>query len=137
MKHYFPKHIKTLVTVDGSMNNWTWLRKFKEYVNADNCRVTLVAVAKTPLLKAKAKKILNLSLNILEQENILYMHEDSKVLIGDPVKKIVQEAYEGNYDLVVVGSHNKTAVDRFFMGSVSSNVLIQSPIPVLVMKLSR
>jgi nucleotide-binding universal stress UspA family protein len=137
MKQYFPTPIKTLVAVDGSLNNWFWLRKLKEYINADNCQVTLIAVAKTPLLKAKTKKILTLALNIMEQEDILYMHEATIVEIGDPAKKITQYAHDHNMDIIVVGSHNKTAVDRFFMGSVSTNVVYQATVPVLVMKVAR
>jgi nucleotide-binding universal stress UspA family protein len=136
MKKYFPKPVKTLVAIDGSLNNWLWLRKLKQYINADNCHITFIAVVKSPLMKAKAKKILDLALNTMEQENILYMHQESIVEVGDPAKKIVQYAYDNYIDLVVVGSHNKTAVDRFFMGSVSSNVVVNAPVPVLVMKLS-
>lgn len=136
MKRYFPTPIRTLVAVDGSINNWKWLRKLKEYVNADNCRITLIAVVKNPVLKSKAKKILDLSLNLMEQEDILYMHEESVIKIGDPTKKIIQYAYDENFDLIIVGSHNKTTVESFFMGSVSSNVVVHSPIPVLVMKMT-
>lgn len=135
MKHYFPKDIKTLVAVDGTTNSWRWLKKIKEYINVDNCRITLIAVPKTQHMVEKATNILHLTLALMEEENFLFMHEDSVVIAGDPVKIIIDYATEHNFDLIVVGSHNKTSVERFFMGSVSSNVLAQSPIPVLVMKL--
>lgn len=136
MKKHFPKQIRTLVAVDGSLNNWRWLRKLKEYINLDNCRITLICIAKNSLLKAKAKKFLDISLSLMEDENILYMHEDSVVIIGDPINDILDYAHENNFDFLIVGSHSKTAVERFFMGSVSTNVVNQSHIPVMIMKMS-
>lgn len=136
MKHYYPEPIKTLVAIDGSVTNWKWLRKLKEYINPDNCRITFIAVVKLQSDITHAKKYLEIALNILEDEDAMYMHEDSVVFVGDPVVKIIDFAYKHNFDLIVVGSHSKTAVERFFMGSVSSNVVVEAPIPVLVMKMS-
>lgn len=135
MKHYFPTNIKTLIAIDGSTNNWAWLKNVKKYINVDNCKITFIAVPKLPQEVVMARKILNLTLNFMEDENFLFMHEDSVIKVGDPAKNIISYATENNFDLIIVGSHNKNSVERFFMGSVSSTVLAQSPIPVLVMKL--
>ena len=135
MKHYFPKSIKTLVAIDGSINNWKWLKKIKEYINPDNCKITFIAVPKSKDMIPKAEEVLKLTLDLMQDENFLFMHEHSIVKVGDPVQIILDYAHENNFDLIIVGSHNKTAVERFFMGSVSSNVVIQAPIPVLVMKM--
>lgn len=135
MKHYFPQNIKTLVAIDGSTNNWAWLKKVKKYINVDNCKITFIVVPKTAQELNKARKILNLTLNFMEDENFLFMHEDSVIKVGDPTKNIINYAIDYNFDLIVIGSHNKNSVERFFMGSVSSSVLAQSPIPVLVMKI--
>jgi nucleotide-binding universal stress UspA family protein len=50
------------------------------------------------------------------------------------VEQIVQEAREGVYDLVVVGSHGRTGIGSFLLGSVSRGVAEQSAAPVLVIK---
>jgi len=40
-----------------------------------------------------------------------------------------------NADLVVLGTHSRTGLDRFFMGSVSEDVVRHSPVAVLVVPL--
>ena len=57
-----------------------------------------------------------------------------KVRSGEPVEQIVQEAREGGYDLVVVGSHGRTGLRSLLLGSVSRGVAEQSAAPVLVVK---
>jgi nucleotide-binding universal stress UspA family protein len=51
---------------------------------------------------------------------------------GDPGEAIVEAAVAEDVDLVVVGSHGRRGVDRFFMGSVSEQVVRTSPVPVVV-----
>lgn len=135
MKRYFPKHIKVIVAIDGSVTNWRWLKKLKEYINCDNCRITLVSVAKNRQEKNRAVKFLDVALSLMQDEDILYMHEATNVLIGDPTEQILNFASNGNFDFIIVGSHCKTAVERIFMGSVSTSIVQQSGIPVLVFKM--
>jgi nucleotide-binding universal stress UspA family protein len=51
---------------------------------------------------------------------------------GDPGEAIVEAATAEAVDLIVVGSHGRTGMDRMFMGSVSERVVRTSPMPVLV-----
>lgn len=51
---------------------------------------------------------------------------------GDPGEAIVEAAIAESVDLIVVGSHGRTGMDRLFMGSVSERVVRTSPTPVLV-----
>lgn len=135
MVHFFPKKIRALVAIDGSINNWAWLKRIKEYINVDNCRLTLICVCKHENETTKAKEILDLTLALMDEENFLFMHEDSFVKVGDPARVILDTAHNNDYDYIILGSHNKQAVERFFMGSVSTNVVNHSHIPVLIMKL--
>lgn len=57
-----------------------------------------------------------------------------KLRSGEPVEQIVQEAREGAYDLVVVGSHGRTGLTSLVLGSVSRGVVERSAAPVLVVK---
>lgn len=41
---------------------------------------------------------------------------------GDPKSKIIDVASEWNADLIVLGSHGRTGLDRFLMGSVAESV---------------
>lgn len=45
---------------------------------------------------------------------------------------IVQMAREAEADLIVVGSHGRTGIQRLMVGSVAAKVVAESPVPVLV-----
>jgi nucleotide-binding universal stress UspA family protein len=53
---------------------------------------------------------------------------------GDPGDMIVEAAEAEHADMVVVGSHGRGAVGRFFLGSVSEHVVRHAPCPVLVVR---
>lgn len=53
---------------------------------------------------------------------------------GDPGQSIVDAAASEQVDLVVVGSHGRGAVGRFFIGSVSEFVVRNARCPVLVVR---
>ncbi|MGI5912169.1 MAG: universal stress protein [Syntrophomonadaceae bacterium] len=53
---------------------------------------------------------------------------------GKPGEVISQIAEELKVDLIVMGSHNRGALGRFLMGSVSNYVLQNTYIPVLIVK---
>ncbi len=56
------------------------------------------------------------------------------VLEGSPGRFIIQFAEEQEIDLIAVGSHNRSAVNRFFMGSVSNYILQHAKCLVLIAK---
>ena len=58
----------------------------------------------------------------------------TEILEGSPGRVIVQYIEEQGIDLVAVGSHNRTAVNRFFMGSVSNYILQHVKCLVLIAK---
>jgi nucleotide-binding universal stress UspA family protein len=51
---------------------------------------------------------------------------------GATVDGIIKCSKEFGADLIVIGTHNRTGLDRFLMGSVSEHVIRHSEIPVLV-----
>jgi len=53
---------------------------------------------------------------------------------GDPATEIVRVAADGNYDVVVVGSHGAGFLKRVLVGSVSNHVVHHAPCPVLVVR---
>ncbi len=56
------------------------------------------------------------------------------VWTGDPGDMIVEAAEAEHVDMVLVGSHGRGAVGRFFLGSVSEHVVRHAPCPVLVVR---
>lgn len=53
---------------------------------------------------------------------------------GDPGDMIVEAAVAERAEMVIVGSHGRGAVGRFFLGSVSEHVVRHAPCPVLVVR---
>jgi nucleotide-binding universal stress UspA family protein len=51
---------------------------------------------------------------------------------GDPAGSIVKELAQGTHHLTVIGAGNHTWLGRLVLGSVSTHVLHESPVPVLV-----
>lgn len=53
-----------------------------------------------------------------------------------PHRAILQYATEQDIDLIVMGSHGRTGVERYLLGSVTEKVVRRSEVPVLTVKLS-
>lgn len=54
--------------------------------------------------------------------------------VGDAVEGLVEFAASNQIELIVVGSSGKGMASRFLLGSVSTGVVHQSQVPVLVIK---
>jgi nucleotide-binding universal stress UspA family protein len=50
---------------------------------------------------------------------------------GDPADEIVRYASGHGIDLIVLGTHGRTGISRFLMGSVAERVIRTAPCPVL------
>ena len=59
---------------------------------------------------------------------------DTRVRRGDARLAIVDTAIEEKVDLVVVGSHGRSGLEKLLMGSVASHVVTHAPCSVLVVK---
>jgi len=59
------------------------------------------------------------------------------LLEGDPAAEIVRYARHTGIDLIVLGTHGRTGLERFLMGSVAEKVLREAPCSVLVVKLPK
>ena len=59
----------------------------------------------------------------------------SAVLRGQPAAAILQYADEHDIDLMVVGTHARTGLDRLIVGSVAERVVRESPVPVVTVSL--
>ena len=52
----------------------------------------------------------------------------------DPAESIIDEAERTQPELVVVGARKRSPVGKFLLGSTTQRVLLDSPVPVLVVK---
>jgi nucleotide-binding universal stress UspA family protein len=51
---------------------------------------------------------------------------------GDPARMLVEEAEARGFDLIVMGTHGRTGLDRLMLGSVARNVLTHAHCSVLI-----
>ena len=54
--------------------------------------------------------------------------------IGDPAQEIIQAAEDVKAELIVISTHGKRGVARFFLGSVAEMVVRDAPCPVLAVR---
>jgi len=59
---------------------------------------------------------------------------ETAVREGDPRSAIVDEADEWGADLVVIGSHGRTGVTRWLLGSVAGAIVSHAPCSVEVVR---
>lgn len=57
------------------------------------------------------------------------------VKIGNPVEQIVATAQEGNFDLIIMGTHGHGKMEERIIGSTASDVIRLSYVPVTVIRL--
>jgi nucleotide-binding universal stress UspA family protein len=56
---------------------------------------------------------------------------DLRLITGDPATAILSEVGETGADLIVMGTHGRTGLQRLLFGSVTEAVIRQAPVPVI------
>jgi nucleotide-binding universal stress UspA family protein len=59
------------------------------------------------------------------------------LLEGDPAAEIVRYASDAMMDLIVMGTHGRSGLERLLVGSVTERVMREAPCSVLAVKLPR
>jgi nucleotide-binding universal stress UspA family protein len=60
---------------------------------------------------------------------------EQKIVYGSAKERLLDEIESMKADLLIVGSHGRTGITRFLMGSVSMALLSHAPCSVLIVKL--
>jgi nucleotide-binding universal stress UspA family protein len=88
-----------------------------------------------PLVELKDPMVLEarLALERIRREEVP-TDIDARLVVreGFVPEEIVAEAKHGGHDLVVMGTHGHTGLERVLLGSVAERVIRSCPIPVLV-----
>jgi nucleotide-binding universal stress UspA family protein len=61
-------------------------------------------------------------------------HIDKRIEVGDVAPTVCRIAEELHVDVLVVGSHGRTGLERLLLGSVSEHIVRHAPCPVLVVR---
>lgn len=76
-------------------------------------------------------KVLNAVVQTLSQHGVSV---DRATRIGSAGEEIAKFAQEGQFDLVVMGSHGQSSFSNLVMGSVATKVLAACKVPVLLIR---
>ena len=78
------------------------------------------------MLKKEVEDTFNFLTSLYEKDKITkFMPE------GYPAEEIINTSLFFNADLIVIGTHGRTGLKHFLLGSVAENVLRRSKVPVL------
>jgi universal stress protein A len=66
-----------------------------------------------------------------EVKTVEYAH---RLLEGDPASEIVHLAQAERVELIVLGTHGRSGIERLLMGSTAEQILRRAPCPVLAVK---
>jgi nucleotide-binding universal stress UspA family protein len=58
----------------------------------------------------------------------------AQLLQGSPAQAIIEHARDERFDLIVMGTHGRSGVGRWVLGSVAEKVVRGAPCPVLTVK---
>ena len=127
---------RILMCTGGSQYAEKAIRFGGKIARAMNADVTILHVVKNHAQRnAKGyrdgERYLNRGINILKKIGI----EAKTVLVkGHRSGEIIREADEGNYDLIVMGTHGMNTMRLLFSGSVVYEVLKSTKVPCLIVK---
>ncbi len=131
-----PKNV--LIPVDGSRYSQRTLTWAQGFLDREMSRIHLItAYDRTPEGGIQFPKSDD-SVSILENarnkmESYGYSVVATESILGEPDTVICDYADTHDIDLIVMGSHGKSAITRFIMGSVSESVMKNAACPVIVL----
>lgn len=67
----------------------------------------------------------------LVEQTVGELPVETGIVEGSPSKEIVSYADEEDCDVIVMGTHGRSGVDRLLLGSVAERVVRSAPVPVL------
>ena len=120
---------RILVPVDFSEPSIEALRLAVTIGMKEGARLTLLHVDSGPLPDGDSAAVMH---RLVAQEIPTSVHFELAFDEGVPAEKINQHAADGQHDLVVMGTHGKTGIERVILGSVAEVVVRTCPVPVLV-----
>jgi universal stress protein A len=79
----------------------------------------------------RAEEQMSLLLSSLPKDDVVVR---TRLEPGDPAAPIVRVATEDEVDLILIGTHGRTGISEWLLGSVAKTVLTCAPCPVLTLR---
>jgi len=80
-------------------------------------------------IQIQAEKYVTITVNKIKGDGI---NAIPVLLFGNASEEILKYTAENGIDLIMMSTHGRTGLTRFFMGSVANRVLNHSTVPVLI-----
>lgn len=96
---------------------------------ADGANLAILAAVNTSVRDEAMKRVEECKQSV--GENVVVT---SAVREGRAFEQILRAAEETNTDLIIIGTHGRGALARFFIGSTAERVVRHAPCPVLVVR---
>jgi len=147
---------KVLLPTDGSETADEAIAFAARLLGNTSCKVTLLSVVEEPAYSAfwsdgliapevlmpppeemreeldkRAEEMLAESARPLREAGL---EVTPMIRFGNSAAEILQEAEEGGYDMIMMGSHGRGAIGGFLLGSVSNRVTHHATCPVLIVR---
>jgi len=141
---------KVLCPVDFSESSEHALRYAAAFATAYDAELVLLHVVEPPFLPSySVAGVPDLSIDVdrlrqyysaqldelTEKYRALHSRISSHLVVGTPFLEIIREAKNGEFDLIVVGTHGRSGLKHMLIGSVAEKVVRKAPCPVLSVKL--
>ncbi len=134
---------EAVIGIDGSEHSVNALKRFMDLVAPGDWRIILVTIIDEFVVQAAVEAGVSIAKKLEENaerrlEELQGMIEEKgfeaeKIIrVGRPHEDLIRVAEEKEADLIVVGSRGLRGLKRIILGSVSSYVVANSKIPVLV-----
>ncbi len=121
-----------MLAVDGSRYGdiaATTATNLAKYLNAKVTVVSAIEGDYSDRHRNETKEIVDRVVELMRKEGVKATGE---VLLGAPASSIVDAAKDKGIELIVMGSHGRTGLEKVLMGSVSDRVIGHAPCAVFV-----
>jgi len=129
--------MKVLLPIDGSdcsYDTLKWVTETFDKATTDYFLISITPIVMdfpmTEEVMSATTELLKITKKNLEAQGCRVLAAEQ--LVGFPNSQICQYADEGDFDLVIVGSHGHSGFTRIVLGSVSEGVLEHCGKPVIV-----
>jgi len=122
---------RILVPVDFSEPSVEAVRLAVTIAMRTGARLSLLSVDTDALPQEDSERLGGLH-RIAAREIPSSIHFQLLTDTGSAAERINHHAQSGQHDLVVMGTHGKTGLERVILGSVAETVVRTCPVPVLV-----
>jgi universal stress protein A len=136
----FPFH-SILVPMDFDESAKAALDLAKEIAAAGDATIHLMHVMTILLVPGEAANVVvaredevRAALDKIAGEKLNGVRHQLHVRTGDTARAVVDTARELNIDLIVMPTHGRHGLPRFFLGSVAERVVREAPCPVLTVR---